>query len=110
MLDYIIGFIIGWIVCNLWIVYKIYRTLKNLEEAAKPNLHDLIQSIPHYYIEQYDNMLLMYNSDDKAFVCQGSSIDELAITLMKQLKVNVAIADHDGGFIIFKNGQVTVHK
>lgn len=105
MLEYLIGFALGWIGCNLWIVYKIYRTLKKLEEVARPNLHDLIQSIPHYYIEQHDSMLLVYNSDDKAFVCQGISADDIAEKLMTNLKVNVAIADHDGTTIIFKNGQ-----
>jgi len=57
-------------------------------------------------VEESDNQLFLYDFDNKAFICQGNTVQELAKKAKLDRGVNVAVVVHDKNCYYFINGDV----
>jgi len=57
-------------------------------------------------IEKADNSLLLYDFEDKSFICQGKTVQELAKNSKEYGKVDIAVVVHDKEHYYFINGAI----
>ena len=57
-------------------------------------------------IEKADNSLLLYDFEDKSFICQGSSVQELAEKSKEYGGVDIAVVVHEKQHYYFINGAI----
>jgi hypothetical protein len=57
-------------------------------------------------VEENDNQLFLYDFDDKEFICQGRSVQELAKKTKADRGINVAVVVHNKECYYFINGDV----
>ena len=55
-------------------------------------------------VEEIDNVLYLYERDSHDFICQASSIEELAIKAKDYKNVMLATVIHDNKVFMFHNG------
>lgn len=73
--------------------------VKDKEEAKLKKL-----TVPKLNVEQHGDMLYLFDVENDRFICQGSSVQELA-KLAKELKnVSVAAVKHGDKIFAFKDG------
>lgn len=75
--------------------------VKEKEESKKnPSVHKL-------EVETHGDLLYLFDKESDRFICQGSSVQELA-KLAKELKqVNLAAVKHGDKLFAFKDGEST---
>jgi hypothetical protein len=54
--------------------------------------------------EQINDVLYLYNHETKDFICQGSSIEELAKIAKEYKNINLAAVIHNEKLFLFNNG------
>tara|TARA_R110000868_G_scaffold126775_2_gene334039 strand:- start:10 stop:351 length:342 start_codon:yes stop_codon:yes gene_type:complete len=59
--------------------------------------------------EQINDVLYLYNHDTKDFICQGSSIEELAKMAKEYKNINLAAVIHNEKLFLFNNGTCKEH-
>jgi hypothetical protein len=59
--------------------------------------------------EQINDVLYLYNHDTKDFICQGSSIEELAKIAKEYKNINLAAVIHNEKLFLFNNGTCKEH-
>lgn len=112
-MEYIIVLIIGFCLGGQWTLHKvrkqIYEIAKEkgivLDEDEVPK----IQKIPHLEIEKHGNTLYLFEHKSNTFMCQGSSIDELAQKLVTYQNIDVAFVQHDNKNFWFIKGKVELN-
>jgi hypothetical protein len=57
-------------------------------------------------VEENDNQLFLYDFDDKEFICQGHSVQELAKKAKANRGINVAVVVHNKECYYFINGDI----
>jgi hypothetical protein len=57
-------------------------------------------------VEENDDELFLYDFDDKEFICQGRSVQELAKKTKVDRGINVAVVVHNKECYYFINGDV----
>lgn len=109
-MDYIIilacGFILGFIVGETLLAFKIQKVLSlKINDSSLP----IINKKPHVFklfIESDQGILYLYDHEKNEFVCQASTVDELA-KLAKQYKnIEYAAVLHGDDALMFVNGTV----
>jgi hypothetical protein len=65
-------------------------------------------SVPKLSTEMVDDIIYLYDMDDKTFICQGKTIEELAKLTLDISKIEQAIVLHDKSIFVFDNG--TAHR
>lgn len=100
--------------------YGYYKIVKIMKEVAEDQGFDLEKElglqkeqeekqsvfvVPKLNVEQHGDMLYLFDVDTDNFICQGSSVQELA-KLAKELKnVSVAAVKHGDKIFAFKDGE-----
>jgi hypothetical protein len=98
--------------------YKIVKTMKEVADeqgidlekelglvVEQENKKAKVFVVPKLNVEQHGEMLYLFDVDTDNFICQGSSVQELA-KLAKELKnVSVAAVKHGDKIFAFKDGQ-----
>lgn len=107
-------FLIGFAAGNAWASFKFVRALKDAAEEAGIDLekeiakHEITQKVVYKLaVEQHGDTLYLFDKEEDSFICQGSSVQELA-KLAKQYK-NIAYAAVLFGDKVFqfKDGEST---
>ena len=103
-IGYLIVFVLGFFAGNVYLAYKIKHLLQDfIEDVAEDVSSDAVYKLK---TELLNGTLFLYDSDDN-FVCQGSTIEELA-KLSKDVKhINYASVLHGDKIVVFVNGEVT---
>ena len=100
--------------------YGYYTIVKLMKEVAEENGIDLEKelglikdkeeaklkpiTVPKLNVEQHGDVLYLFDVENDRFICQGSSVQELA-KLAKELKnVTVAAVKHGDKIFAFKDG------
>ncbi len=100
--------------------YGYYKIVKIMKEVADEQGFDLEKElgiaqeqdenqkvfvVPKLNVEQHGEVLYLFDVDTDNFICQGSSVQELA-KLAKELKnVSVAAVKHGDKIFAFKDGE-----
>lgn len=118
MLEIIIFGIIFWIGYEVGLAVTAYR-LRHLvyKEAKRVGLIKEIDEeleerpiVEQLYIEKSNDTLYLYNKEDKSFVCQAQSLDELATLAKKYNNVKYAAVMIGEEIYAFVDGKVKSEK
>lgn len=79
----------------------IERELKKLDgEEEKPE-----KLVYKLMVEEHGELLYLFDKDTDEFICQGSSVQELAKLALERKKINLAAVLHGDKVLQFKNGE-----
>lgn len=103
-LDIILILALGWVMGEFYTIYKLRKNLRSViiiqEEVPRPNVFKL-------ETEEVDNTILLYDRDTNDFICQGSSLEQLAQLSREYKKIEYATVKHGDYFVAFIEGKVT---
>jgi len=109
----LIAFAIGCRLGYVFYEFKIEMLMSKLKEHSTEILTDTdkqkmeVYPILDLYTEQIDNSLLLYEADTHNFICQGKTIEELALLSKLHNNINCATVMHSNKMVLFVNGQIT---
>ena len=114
MLEIIILGFVFWIGYEIGISVTAYR-LRHLvfKEANRLGLLKELDDTPiveQLYVEKSNGILYLYNKEDKSFVCQAKSLEELATLAMKYNNVKYAAVMIGEEIYAFVDGKVKSEK
>lgn len=95
-------------------VYRVHRYLITISKKAGIDLEkeldetNQVSLISKLSTEVVNDIIYLYDMDDKTFICQGKTIEELAKLTLEVQKIEQAIVLHDKSIFVFDNG--TAHK
>jgi hypothetical protein len=102
-------FILGFVIGGMTAIHKLSKILIRLaendgitsseEENEEYELHKL-------FIENINDMLYLYNTEDKVFICQAKTIEELAKLSQELTGIKYAAVSHDDKVFGFVDGVV----
>lgn len=102
---YISVFILGWIVGNQFLMFKLRRVLIKMAIDHGVDIEeDDEEVVPTFFTELDNGVIFVYNKKNNAFICQGSTLEEVA----SRCNVRVAKVQHDKNLLVFVNGKVEI--
>jgi hypothetical protein len=100
---FFIGFHAGELMLGLRIREAVRRAAKKegieLEEDEKSTVRKLI-------VEKENHALFLYDFDNKSFICQGKTVEELAVKAKEYKSIEFAAVLHDKECLFFVDGIV----
>jgi hypothetical protein len=119
ILVFINGIILGWILGQAYVAWKLRQALKKVAEENGMTLEELAESVqgiessvtkvinvPNLFTEVSGNSIMLYNKDTGKFMGQAKSVEELAENLYKFDKVKFAVVNHDERQFWFVEGKI----
>lgn len=92
-------------------VYRIHKYLITISKKAgidlEKELDEEISKVSHISklsTEVVGDIIYLYDLDNKTFICQAKSIEELAKLTLEIKKIEKAIVLHDKSIFVFDNG------
>jgi hypothetical protein len=107
--DYILIFLLGW---TVGVKFYMYRLEKDLKEYAKDNgikieeVDGKPSIVPTLTVDIQEGVLYLYDKKSNTFLCQGTSIDELANSLVQFNKIPKARVEYLNHTLLMDNGKV----
>ena len=101
---FILGFRTGELFFSMRIREAVKREAKRQGVKIEPDSDDII--VRKMIVEEDNNSLFLYDFDNKAFICQGRTVQELAKKANADRGVNVAVVVHNKECYYFINGDV----
>lgn len=108
LFDIIMIFAVGWILGSNFTMFRLRKEVENLArniELVKTN----DSTIPKLIVaetEVHGNVLYLYDKDNDVFLCQGTSLDDLAEKTKSWHKINYACVKHLDSVYWFIDGKV----
>lgn len=110
--NFLINFVIG-----AWIAHKILSDRKKESSAPSPaaqeenneEVKEIIQQLAKsrpVYVEKYNEQFLMFDGVKHDFICQSSTLEELAERSWKWAKIQTAIVKYDDEYMMFREGVI----
>jgi len=110
-------FILGYIIGQSVMAYKIRATLRKLAEDNGMDFDEMertflsnsnvnVIKVPNLFTETNRNSILLYNKDTGKFVSQAETFDELAENVYKFNNIKFALVTHDEQMFWFVEGKV----
>jgi hypothetical protein len=119
ILVFINGIILGWILGQAYVAYKLRKAMKRIAEENGMTLEELVEAaqgvessttkvinVPNLFTEVSENSIMLYNKDTGMFMGQAKSVEELAENLYKFDKVKFALVNHDERQFWFVEGKI----
>lgn len=116
ILEFIAIFAFGWWAGQVYMLIKFRNNLKKIVEDAGMTMDEWAETVndmtikavkvPNLFTEHSGNSIMLYNKDTGAFVCQATSLDELANLANQYSKVEVAVVMHNDQELYFIDGKV----
>lgn len=111
-MEYLISFLVGWALGVLYIKVKIGLELNKFLKENNIDLADLATEgqpstevkIPYLNAETHNDVILLYDSSN--FICQGSTLEELAKKALEYKNIHEAIVIHNKNIVFFIEGKV----
>ena len=100
-----IGYQTGMSVFAYRVRHLIYKEAKE-QGIILDSLEDDKPKIAKLFIEQANDVLYLYDYDANTFICQASTIDELASLAQKYKNIKYAVVENGNDMLMFVNGIV----
>ena len=113
------GFLLGWVFHSFYVAYRMRKIVKKILEDNNLSLEDLdsfmddknkrnlkIINVPNLFTETAGNSIMLYSKDTGSFMCQATTVEDLADNLYKFNKVKFALVQHDSKEVWFVEGKV----
>jgi len=104
---FISGIMCGFFAGEWWMRQKVITQLQLQKEQRIASAYEIVSNIPKITVEQHDTSLLAYLADTRAFVCQGTSMSEIAQRLQKDAGMPLALVAYNGVAYICRAGVAT---
>ena len=101
MIDLIAVFLFGFTLGELYLSFRIRKVLKDMIEEEDDDLVELFK----LKTEITADSILLYD-EKNVFICQGKTIEELAISAEKYSGIKYAAVMHENRIVIFMDGVV----
>lgn len=69
-------------------------------------LEEQLPTVSQLMVEKSNNILYLYNREDETFVCQGSTLEELAVLAKEYKNIKYAAVLHDDDVVAFVDGKI----
>jgi hypothetical protein len=109
----ILIFVLGWVMGEIFMIQKIRRICIDHgfdidEEVTNSHIEKFMaeKRIFSLETEEVDDTILLYDRDTKTFLCQGSTLEELAVKAKEQKNIEYAAVYHTDKMFIFLRGVV----
>ena len=112
----IVGLVIGYLVGEFYCIYRVRHLIMNVAakegidiEAELDKIERAKQAVTEVYklrIKKIDDILYLY-TDKEDFICQASTLEELASLSQQYKNIKYAAVIHDDKVFTFINGVVT---
>ena len=116
ILEFLVVFAFGWWAGQVYMLIKFRQSLKKIVESAGMTMDEWAETVndltikavkvPNLFTEKSGNSIMLYNKDTGAFMCQASSLDELAVLSNQHNKIEVAVVSHNDQELYFVDGKV----
>lgn len=109
---FLVGIILGFRYGIAHIKSKIFDFIKEIEkdpgkfESLIKQQRVAIAEIPILVTESVEDVILLYDKNKKKFLCQGSTLDDLANNLWAYNKIAIAIVKHNDNMFWFIDGKI----
>lgn len=95
----------GYVVGVLRTIMHLKHALIDVESKDIKNLEK--QDIPILNLEKHGDMLYLFEKSTDIFMCQGSSLEDLAKKLSEYKDIHIAVVDNDSKPVWLINGKVS---
>lgn len=117
-MELILVFVGGFLAGKLYAYYKIVGTIKELAEEHGIDLSKELDKLDQkeqepgeliykLQVEKHGDLLYLFDKDSDEFICQGSSVQELAKLSYSLKKIEKAAVLYNETFFKFVNGEST---
>ena len=103
---FFVGFYVGETTFAWRIRHLIFKEAKAQGINIDANLIDNKPNVAKLFIEKSNNVMYLYDYEANTFVCQGSSIDELASLAQKYKNIKYAVVANGDDMLMFVDGAV----
>jgi len=113
LLDLLLAFSVGWYAGQMYLSWQLKKKMEQVCDQlgipfGKYKIEDIteikVNRVPNMFTEYEGNSVYLYNKDSGNFVCQGSSLEDLARTVNKEY--TAAIVFDKEQKIIFHDGKI----
>jgi sporulation protein YlmC with PRC-barrel domain len=105
-----IGYEIGLTVTAYRLRHLVYKEAKRVGLLKEVDAEFDKPTVEQLYIEKTNDILYLYNNEDKSFLCQAESLDELATLAKKYNNVKYAAVMIGEEIYAFVDGKVKSEK
>lgn len=88
------------------ILYKEAKARGIKVSAVALDLEEDKPTVTKLFIEKANDMLYLYDYDANTFICQASTVDELAALAQKYKNIDYAVVENNGNMLMFVEGVV----
>lgn len=104
-------FYLGWKLSEIFQLIKVKYAVERLLEARGLTLEEAVDApddvtILVLEIEEVGDVKLLYDKEDKEFICQGNTMEELAIRFNEKKKKSLGALKHNDTNLYFIEGKV----
>ena len=104
LIDFGVVFLIGFVLGELYLALRIRKVLEDMIEEAYDEEEDTVE-VFKLKTEVTNDSILLYD-EQGLFICQGKTIEELAVMADKYSGIKYAAVMHDAKVVMFMNGIV----
>lgn len=105
--EFIIFFALGWYSGQKVLLISLAKKLAMLQEIANDQNQPTKEKVKSLKIEQVESILFLYENESNIFICQGTTVTELAELAKKYKNINYAtVTTHTDEILLFMNGEV----
>lgn len=104
-------FYLGYKLSELVQLVKLKMAVEKLLESRGLSLDEAVATPDNFTIlvleiEEVDDIKLLYDKEDHEFICQGHTLEELAVKFNERKKQSLGTLKHNDTNIYFINGKV----
>jgi len=120
LLIYLALVFLGFTLGQAYMTFKVARLLKKVAEEEGidldkeiqivKNKNEQVHQIYNLEVERINDMLYLFDKNNRDFVCQGKSVEELAKLAKEYKNIIVATVIHDDKVFMFVNGASKEYK
>jgi hypothetical protein len=104
LVDFGIVFLIGFVIGELYLAFRIRHVLENMIEESYEEEETKVE-VFKLKTEVTPDSILLYD-EQGLFICQGKTIEELAVMADKYSGIKYAAVLHDAKVVMFMDGVV----
>jgi len=106
LFDFGVVFLIGFVVGELYIGFRLRKVLEDMiEKSIEDDEEDTLVELFKLKTEINADSILLYD-EEGLFICQGKTIEELAVMADKYSGIKYAAVMHEEKIVIFMDGVV----
>ena len=105
-------FIVVGLIIVAFYIGRIYEAFKIIDILVEAHMEETIEKVPSLEvfkleIEEHQGVKFLYDSDAQEFICQGSTLDDLAKLFNERKRKSLGMLEYDNNSVYFIDGKVS---